>query len=173
MAAAFTLLELIVAMAIGGTLLAFALPAYHGWIADEQLANQTRLLAGSLALARSEAIKRGHRVNACKSADGLQCADHGGWDQGFLLHVDEDASGEVDGTDQVLRYAPAAPGIQVAANHPVASYVSFTSLGQARTLGGGLQMGTFTLCKSGRRAMEVVLVATGRVRIARTAAICP
>jgi len=40
-------------------------------------------------------------------------------------------------------------------------------------LNGALQMGTFTVCKPGRRAVEVVLVASGRVRIDRIKTICP
>ncbi len=169
----FTLVELLVALAIGAVLLLLGVPAYHDWIAEEQLLNHARLLAGSLNLARSEAIKQGHRVNLCKSSDGRQCTDLGRWDQGYLLHVDSDASGEVDGPDRVLRFEPPPRDIVVAANRPLANYVSFTSLGQARTLGGGLQMGTFTVCKRGRRPVEIVLVASGRVRMARNAAICP
>lgn len=169
----FTLLELMVTLALSALLLLMAVPSYHAWIEEERLLNHARLLAGSLSLARSEAIKRGLRVNLCKSADGRQCADLGTWDQGFLLHVDADASGEVDGGEDVMRFEPPAPGIRVGANRPLANYVSFTSLGQARTLGGGLQMGTFTVCRSGRRAVAIVLVASGRVRVARSAAICP
>lgn len=168
-----TLIELMIGLAIGAVLLLIGIPSYYAWIADEQLMNHARLLDGSLKLARSEAIKRGHRVNLCKSSDGQHCASAGGWDQGFVLHVDMDASGEVDGTDTVLRFERPPTGIQVAANRPLADYVSFTSLGQARMLSGALQMGTFTVCKSGLRSVVVVLVASGRVRMARTTAICP
>lgn len=169
----FTLAELLVGVALGALLLAMALPGYRAWIADEQLMNHARLLAGSMQLARSEAIKRGHRVNLCKSADGVQCADAGRWDQGFILHGDIDRTGEVDGTDAIIRFEPAPVDIRVSANRPLQDYVSYTSFGHARMLSGALQMGTFTVCKPGRRAVEVVLVATGRVRIDRTKAVCP
>ncbi len=169
----FSLPELMVGIALAALLLLLAAPAYRAWIEEERLLNHARLLAGSLALARSEAIKRGLRVNLCKSADGAQCTDAGGWDQGYVLHVDAEASGEVDGPDRVLRFEPPPRDITVAANRPLANYVSFTSLGQARMLSGALQMGTFTVCKRGRRAVEIVLVASGRVRMARTASICP
>ena len=169
----FTLAELLVGVALGALLLAIALPGYRAWIADEQLMNHARLLAGSMQLARSEAIKRGHRVNLCKSADGVQCADAGRWDQGFILHGDIDRTGEVDGADAIIRFEPAPMDIRVSANRPLQDYVSYTSFGHARMLSGALQMGTFTVCKPGRRAVEVVLVATGRVRIDRTKAVCP
>ena len=172
-ASGYTLAELLAGMAVAALLLVMALPGYRAWIADEQLLNHARLLAGSMQLARSEAIKRGHRVNLCKSANGVQCADAGRWDQGFILHGDFDRTGEVDGADTIIRFEPAPKDIRVAANRPLQDYVSYTSFGHARMLSGALQMGTFTVCKPGRRAVQVVLVATGRVRIDRTKAICP
>lgn len=169
----FTLVELLVALAIAAALMLLAIPVYEGWIADQRLMNHARLLAGSMNIARSEAIKRGHRVNLCKSGDGVQCASGGGWDQGFIMHDDPDRSGDVDGADAVIRAEPRAEGIRISANRPLAHYVSYTAFGQARLLSGALQMGTFTLCKSGRRAVEVVLVASGRVRIDRIKSVCP
>ena len=169
----FSLVELAVGTAILALLIAFAVPGYFGWIADQQLMNHARLLAESMRMARSEAIKRGHRVNLCKSADGAQCADAGGWDQGFLMHGDVGRTGDVDGPDTVIRYQPPPLDIRVNANRPLRDYVSYTAYGHARLLSGALQMGTFTLCKPGRRAVEVVLVATGRVRIDRIRSICP
>ena len=46
--------------------------------------------------------------------------------------------------------------------------MSYTSLGHARMLNGALQMGTFTVCRSGQRALHVVLANSGRVRTERT-----
>ena len=50
-----------------------------------------RRIATALDRARTEAIKRGHRVNLCKSADGTPCADEGDWSGGWILHVDAEA----------------------------------------------------------------------------------
>ena len=169
----FSLVELVVALGIAAALMTAALPSWGRWIGNEQVMNQAILLAKSMQLARSEAIKRGHRVNLCKSADGIQCADGGGWDQGFLMHEDTGTKGEVDGDDAVIRVEPPTRGIHIASNKPLAEYVSFTAFGHARMLNGALQMGTFTVCKPGFNAVDVVLVGSGRVRIAKTKAICP
>ncbi len=169
----FSLLELVISLAIAAVLLVLALPSYGRWIGDEQVMNHAILLSKSMQLARSEAIKRGHRVNLCKSSDGVQCADIGGWDLGFLMHEDTGALGEVDGPDAVIRFEHSTRGIRVSSNKPLADYVSFTAFGHARTLNGALQMGTFTVCKSGFQAVDVVLVGSGRVRVAKTKAICP
>jgi type IV fimbrial biogenesis protein FimT len=61
----------------------------------------------------------------------------------------------------------------VRANRPLAEYVSYTGIGHARMLNGALQMGTFTVCRSGHRALDVVLAGSGRVRVDKTGRRCP
>ena len=169
----FTLVEMLIASGIAALLLLLALPTYQSSIGDERIMNHARLLAKSMQLARSEAIKRGHRVNLCKSLDGIQCTDSGTWDQGFLMHEDTGTKGEVDGDDTIIRVEPRSIDIRVSANRPLSNYVSYTSFGHARMLSGALQMGTLTVCATGRRAVEVILVGSGRVRIARLKSLCP
>ena len=169
LATGFSLIELTLALAIFGVLLAVAPPAYHDWIASQQLANHAHFLADTLDIARSEAIKHGYRVNVCKSLDQKQCTTKGGWEAGWIMYVDENHDGDIDSDEQVLRHDGAAPdGITVQANHPVANYVSYTSLGHARMLSGALQMGTFVVCKAGQDALKVVLANSGRARIDKT-----
>ena len=140
-------------LAIAGLLVSLALPVYGDWIADYQVLNHAQLLAGTMNIARAEAVKRGQRVNLCKSADRVQCARWGGWEAGYIIHVDSDRDGALDAGERAFRVeGPASPGITIRGNRPVADYVSYTSLGTARLLNGGLQMGTITVCKSGRRA---------------------
>jgi len=170
----FSLIELLMALAIFGVLLAIGPPAYSNWMAAQQLANQARFLAETLQRARSEAIKQGYRVNVCKSPDRVQCAEHGTWASGWLVYVDENRNGQVDHDELVLhREGAAQHGVTVSANHPLESYVSYTSLGHARLLNGALQMGTFVVCKSGQNALKVVLANSGRVRIDKTQEPCP
>ena len=140
----FTLIEMLIALAIFGILLRLGLPTYRDWIASQQLANHAHYIADTLDLARSEAIKHGYRVNLCKSSDKRQCTDDGGWEQGWLLFVDENHSGQVDDDESVLhREGPAGNEITMHGNRPVEDYVSFTSLGHARLLSGALADGHF------------------------------
>jgi type IV fimbrial biogenesis protein FimT len=172
--AAFTLVELVVALAIAALLAAVAFPAFHDWLDAYQLANQAKHLAESMTRARTEAIRRGHRVNLCKSADRQQCADQGRWDAGFVVFVDANRDGRIDADEPVLGIDGRVPhGITIEANGPVDDYVSYTSLGHARMLNGALQMGTFTVCLRGQRALHVVLANSGRVRSERTNILCP
>jgi type IV fimbrial biogenesis protein FimT len=169
----FTLIEMLIALAIFAILVRLGLPSYRDWIASQQLANHAHYVADMLDLARSEAIKHGYRVNLCKSRDKRLCTEDGGWEQGWLLFVDENHSGQVDGDESVLRKeGPAGNEITMRGNRPVEDYVSFTSLGHARMLSGALQMGTFVLCKPGQNALNVVLANSGRARIDKTSERC-
>jgi type IV fimbrial biogenesis protein FimT len=172
--AAFTLVELVVALAIAALLTAMALPSFRDWLAAYQLANHAKHLAETMTRARTEAVRRNDRVNLCKSPDRRQCADAGGWNAGFVVFVDFDRDGRVGAGEPVLAIeGPAPPGITIVANRPLADYVSYTSLGRARMLNGALQMGTFTICRSGQRALHVVLANSGRVRTEKTGDLCP
>jgi type IV fimbrial biogenesis protein FimT len=169
----WTQAELLVAMAISGMLLTLALPHYRTWLSAYELRNAAEQLAAGMAVARSEAIKRGHRVNLCKSADRRRCADSGGWDAGWVLYADLNVDGRVDDDEPLLRSdGPVRPGIRVVANRPLDDYVSYTSLGHARLLDGALQMGSFRVCRAGQAAWKVVLANSGRVRVERTGEPC-
>jgi type IV fimbrial biogenesis protein FimT len=171
---AFGLIELLVALFVAVLLLGLAVPAYGDWVASQELMNEARHLADSMNMARAAAINSGHRVNLCQTAGGGQCLNAGRWEGGWILYVDGNRNGQVDAEEKVLwTEQPAAPGITLAANGPLLHYVSYTSLGHARMLNGALQMGTFTVCRSGRKAIDVVLAHSGRVRIAKTNANCP
>jgi type IV fimbrial biogenesis protein FimT len=168
------LIELLAALALAALLLRLALPAYENWIASLQVMQEAQHLAASMNWARAEAIKRGVRVNICKSSTGSQCTPGSLWHGGWIMHVDADASGQLESASDLIRARePLAPGVTVSANRPVADYVSYTSYGHARMLSGALQIGTLTVCVRGQAAMNVVLSAGGRARIAKSGAICP
>lgn len=172
--AGFTLVEMAVALAMVALLATLALPAFGDWIAAYQVTNHARHLAETITRARTEAVRRGQRVNLCKSPDLLRCADAGDWERGFILHVDINRDGQIaDGEVLLASEGPAPHGITVQANRPLDAYVSFTDHGHARMLNGALQMGTFVVCRSGQHARNVVLSAGGRVRVETAAERCP
>ena len=173
-ARAFTLVEMLVALAIATLLAAAAGPAFQEWLGANELANHANHLAETMTRARTDAIRSGHRVSLCKSGDQRQCADAGGWEGGFVVFVDVNQDGRIDDGEPVLGIDGHAPrGITITANRPLDDYVSYTSMGHSRMLNGALQMGTFTVCRRGQRAMHVVLAGSGRVRTERTSIVCP
>jgi len=170
----FTVVELLVALAIASLLLVLAAPPWRARIAAAELRERAEALSAALAAARSEAIKRGTRVDLCASADRLGCAAGGEWEAGWLGFVnDAAAAAPAHGAPLVASERRAREGITIRGNGPVAQYVSYTPLGHARRHDGALQMGTFTVCRRGETALKVVLANSGRTRIDASPEICP
>jgi type IV fimbrial biogenesis protein FimT len=170
----FTLVELMIGLAIATLLLAAAAPQWRARIAAGELRERAEALAAALASVRSEAIKRGTRVDLCSSADRAACAPSGEWEAGWLGFVNAAAApAPLPGTPVVAMERRARAGITIRGNGPVAQYVSYTALGHARRRDGALQMGTFTVCRRGQQALKVVLANSGRTRIDATTEDCP
>lgn len=165
----FTLLELMAALAIAAIVFALAVPGLGGWMAEQELQDRAEALLHALDLARSEAIKRGGRVDVCPGS-GDCSAGTMPWEAGWRVVPDAQRD---NGPGAIARERAAPPGITVRGNRPVADYVSYTSAGHARRFDGALQMGTFTLCRAGRRARKVILANSGRARIELSAEACP
>jgi type IV fimbrial biogenesis protein FimT len=172
--AAFTLIELMIALALAAILVATVAPNWRAFLATSEIRDRSEALMRALSVARSEAIKRGARVDVCPSVDRVRCAASATWEAGWLTFVNESNTAQPASDATILgREAAAATGITIAGNRPVGDYISFTSLGHARRHDGALQMGTFTICRRGQAARRVVLANSGRVRIEITQEVCP
>src|SRR5690606_32342836 len=116
-AAGVSLIELLVAVAIVAILLAIAFPNFEGSMRRNRLATTTNELLGSVALARSEAIRNTRGAGICASTDGLTCGND--WNEGWLVWVDGDTSGPYGAfdasVDEVVRVINAHPRLELAA----------------------------------------------------------
>jgi len=165
----FTLLELMVTLAIAAIVFALGVPGLGSWMAEQELQSRADALLHALDRARGEAIKRGGRVDVCPGT-GDCSAGAIPWEGGWAI-VSDAARGS--GAPAIARERRAPPGITVRGNRPVADYVSYTSMGHARRFDGALQMGTFTVCRPGHRARKVVLASSGRARLETSPDGCP
>ena len=170
----FTLTELMITLVVFAILLGIAIPSFESTIASSRLSAATNDLLGSLAHARSEAIRRGQRVTVCVSADGTTCAANGGWGQGWISFLDTTRAGaiaSVDNANEVLLGSRAAlpAGIMIQGNANAAQYVSFGSNGQSLSMAGATQVGTIRVCSTStglsddKRARSLVINGAGRV----------
>ena len=165
----FTLIEVLVVMAIVSALTAVAVPSFRSMADSLRLTAASNAFLAHLYLARSEAIKRRGRVVVCKSPDGLACAASGGWEQGRLIFHDANNNGVLDAGELVIATEDRLqPGLRLTGNQTVARYVSFDAMGTTRLVGGGFQAGTLTLCRQAlapNEARQIILNALGRPRV--------
>ena len=167
-----TLLELLVALVIAGIALSIGVPDWGRWMAEQALRDRADALLHTLDRARSEAVKRGSRVDVCPEASGACPGLAAGWEGGWRIVVPPAAGSDSPAT-LLVREPRAATGTTIRGNRPVADYVSYTSLGYARRIDGSLQMGTFVVCRRGHKVRKVIVANSGRARIEQTAEDCP
>lgn len=110
----FTLIELMVALALAAAIGLYAAPAFDQWHMRERVDARTRALLGALSFARTEATRLGVRVTLCRAGRDGDCVRSGercdlpGWSCGWIV------SGQFDGRSRVLRRYPRDADIAVA-----------------------------------------------------------
>lgn len=122
--AGFTLIELMVTMAIGAILLTQAVPSFNAMIANNRITSQINELVTVINLGRSEAIKNNGRVILCRSnnatSNNPSCGGTANtWTTGWLLFVSGDNNNTFEaGTDTLIRVGDKSrSGIQIRTNN--------------------------------------------------------
>lgn len=161
----FSLIELMVVLAILSILLAVSLPNFRDMIESNSTNSQAKLFLTTLNLARSEAIKRGGNVAICASDDGADC-DEDEWEEGWIVFVDVngDANGQagsVDAGDVVIRVFDSVGSSNVTTF--TGDLFEYNNLGFSAT--GGTQ--TLLICPASdnaANARSIVIGPSGRGR---------
>jgi len=102
----FTLIELIVTLAVFSVLVAIAAPSFNAFTDSSRRASEVNNISGALAYARSEAIKRNSTVSVCArtSTVGAETcsAVANDWKYGWMIFDDTDSDGILDSGDETL-----------------------------------------------------------------------
>jgi type IV fimbrial biogenesis protein FimT len=160
--AGFTILELMITVAVLGILVGVGVPSFTDMIRQNRLSASTNDLLTATAIARSEAVKRGGPVTLCPANPlGNNCSGNALWSNGWIVFNDEGAvRGAVDGAAEVIlqRWQPAAAqNINIVNNQ---NLLALTYLGSgATTLPAATQFtitGIQCADPNGRRTVDVI-----------------
>lgn len=152
----FTLVELMVVLAILAVFAAIAIPAFSEMTLTSRLRAQANALAAGVVLARSEAIKRNQVVRLCASDDGAACASTAtSWGSGWIVLG--------AGNEVISRHAGMPSGYL---NIATVASVSF------QPSGTGATVAAFKLCRAtpsvGSQERVIEVSATGRPSVNKT-----
>lgn len=149
----FTLIELMVTIAVAAVLLTIALPSFVDTTLNSKLRATANNLSAAAMLARSEAIKRNSATRLCPSSDNTSCS--GDWEDGWIVISSDNTV--------VHREGPVPDGYKV---NTAATVLTFEPSGVGSTATD------FVICRAtpsvGSQERRVSISATGRPSVTRT-----
>lgn len=152
-AGGFTLLELMVTLAVAAILISIAVPSLDEATLIGKLSTSANDLVAGVAMGRSEAIQRNSVTSLCVSSDGASCGS-GGWEQGWIL---------VSGSTVIQKHAAAPRGFKVTSS---VAKIDFQPTGVGNT------QASITVCRyapsAGSSERLVSVSATGRAYVSKT-----
>lgn len=119
----FSLIELMIVLAILAIVAAVAIPDYQASMAANRETSASNNLLGAMQFARSEAVTRRTGITVCASSDGTSCGAN--WSAGGIVRTNAGV---------VLRAIPAADDVTIAGN-AIAFRGDGTSVGGSITIG--------------------------------------
>ncbi|MBD7977702.1 GspH/FimT family pseudopilin [Serpens gallinarum] len=148
---AFTLVELMITLALLAILASVAVPAFAELIArNRQLALQHEVL-NALNFARAYAARNNTRVNFCASSNGTTCQND--WSTGWIIRL------EADG--RLLRQGQPGQGNFLAWEGGIARSITFHGNGTSNN-------GSFYQCHAQQMTWLILISRQGRARIGNT-----
>lgn len=178
----FTLIELIVTMAIIAILAMLAAPSFNDAILSNKLASFANNFVASVTLARGEAVKRNAVVTLCVVATDVSktCTISGDWQQGWIVFNDINGDGILD--ESIAD--PATPTLRetlIYRQQALSSDYKLTGIVKSiafQSVGVGTTATMLKLCRAtptaGNQERDIRVSATGRVSVAKTTTgVCP
>ncbi|HRQ64331.1 MAG TPA: GspH/FimT family pseudopilin [Xanthomonadaceae bacterium] len=177
----FTLVELVVTLAVAAILMAAATPSLRDLIQNNRATAYSNELVLAMTMARAEALKRSGPVTVCAAAPAdpvtgmpTGCASDPLWTQGWLLFQDAATSGAPNPTGtgaELIRVWPAVPGLEsaVIGEGSMPRAIRFTRQGGASMFPDGASRSFSVQAKAcrGEQARELRVAPMGRVSVTR------
>jgi len=167
-ATGFTLVELMLVLAVAAVVLALAAPDLRDLVRRQQLKAASADLLAAVGLARAQALARGQTVIvlARDAAEG----GGDGWAAGWRVFADRDGDGRPGAGDPIIaEHGPLAAGTRSASafSTPAATpYIAYNGAGRGcgRTHGAAARWGTLSLFHGGA-TRRITINMLGRARL--------
>lgn len=162
----FTLVELMVTVALLAVILTLGVPSFTDLLRSWQRDVATRAFTGHVRMARSEAIKTSQQVVMCTSADGAGCAGDNNWMAGWIVFTDRDGDRTVDAADDTIlaTQGPLSGLVRMQTNNNVNNFF-FLPSGLMPT-----RQSTLRIEAQGSESVEqnaVAISSTGRISVSK------
>lgn len=103
----FTIIEAMIGIAVLAVILTTAVPAMGKFMDQQRLTAMANRLVGHLQFARGRAITHNTVVAACPSSDGRSCTGGNRWEEGWIVYLDPQKTGQPARPEDVLRVVQA------------------------------------------------------------------
>jgi type IV fimbrial biogenesis protein FimT len=163
----FTLIELMIGLAVLGTLVGLAAPSMKTMLQNNRMTSAANDMLTDLNAARNESLRRRTRIVICKSSNGTSCSTSALWTDGWLMYLDPNSNTALDAGEFIFRVRQGLPsGITIAVT-------GFSNTLVAHPVGTLTPTGTFKLCddRTGNFGRTITVAASGRSAVTTTA--CP
>jgi type IV fimbrial biogenesis protein FimT len=105
----FTLIEAMITVLIAAILMAIAVPSFRTLTLNSQQRNAVADVNVMLSRIRTEVAARHRGVTACASNDQVTCSGAANWENGWIIFVDSDDDGTLDGGEVTVLVHPSLP----------------------------------------------------------------
>jgi type IV fimbrial biogenesis protein FimT len=167
----FTVIELLVSVAIMGVLTAIATPVYLGTVDRWRVTNALDQMSSAVDLTRNSAIQRSGSVSLAKIA-GSNCGTTQSWSCGWQVFRDANSDGTFDAADELIADFAVPDGVTVMRS---ANGASMTANRWGQLNGNGTAGFTFSPKRTGVASpttSTVCINSGGRVRIVEGSVTC-
>jgi len=167
----FTLLELLVTVSILAIVLSLSAPGMRSLVTGQELRSKANLLTSTLAYARNEAVSRVATISVCGSNGAGACSGSTDLSNGWLVFLDENANGTLDGSEELLKQGGEEGGNITLTLASATTFVQYSDQGESS------ELRNIFLCKENagnnpKNSRTVVVSVVGSTRVV-SGATCP